>query len=212
MKEIEYGRLRQVMVEQQIKRRGICNPNVLDAFLNVRRHIFLPAELRDRAYEDHPLPIGFNQTISQPYIVAYMINALEPDKNMRVLEIGTGSGYQTAVISLLFKEIFSLEINAKLAHRAQKILNEEGYRNIKIKTGDGFEGWKEFAPFDRIIVSCAPANIPAALSEQLAEGGKMIIPAGEKYDQKLYLVEKKDGIISQAERLHVAFVPMLHKE
>jgi len=118
---------------------------------------------------------------------------LNPTKICVFWKSGQGRVTRQPFISLLFKEIFSLEINAELAHRAQKILNEEGYRNIKIKTGDGFEGWKEFAPFDRIIVSCAPANIPAALSEQLAEGGKMIIPAGEKYDQKLYLVEKKMG-------------------
>lgn len=209
MKEIDYDRFRKVMVEQQIKARGIRNPNVLDAFLHVKRHIFLPNEFKWRAYEDNPLPIGLNQTISQPYIVAYMVEKLKPDKNMRVLEIGTGSGYQTAILSCLCKEVYSLEINATLAKRARKLLNIEGFQNIKVKTADGYKGWKEFASFDSIIVSCAPLHIPAILMDQLAEGGKMIIPVGQSYRQRLLLVEKKNGIVSQTETLPVVFVPMI---
>lgn len=212
MKEIDYDRLRKAMVELQIKARGIRNPNVLDAFLNVKRHNFLPNEFKWRAYEDNPLPIGFNQTISQPYIVAYMVDALKIDKNMRVLEIGTGSGYQTAVLASLCKEVYSLEINATLAKRARKLLKDEGFQNIKVKTADGYKGWKEFAPFDSIIVSCAPNYIPAVLTEQLAEEGRMIIPVGESYRQRLLLVEKKNGIISQTDTLPVIFVPMIHKD
>jgi protein-L-isoaspartate(D-aspartate) O-methyltransferase len=212
MQEIEYNRLRKEMVQQQIKARGIHTPGVLEAFLSVPRHVFVPEEYRSRSYEDNPLPIGFNQTISQPYIVAYMIEILKPDKNMRVLEIGTGSGYQTAILSCLCKEVYSLEIIDSLAKLTEDKLKEEGYHNIKIKTGDGYKGWSKFAPFDIIIVSCAPTNIPIALLDQLAEGGRMIIPVGESHRQKLYLIEKKNGKISQKETLFVSFVPMIQKK
>lgn len=211
MQEIEYNRQRQKMVQLQLKARGICNPGVLDAFLSVPRHIFVPDEYRSRAYEDNPLPIGFNQTISQPYIVAYMVEILKSNKNVRVLEIGTGSGYQTAILACLCKEVYSLEIIESLAIVTKQKLEEEGYHNIKVKISDGYDGWTKFAPFDRIIVSCAPIDIPMALLDQLAEGGRMIIPIGESHRQKLYLIEKKNGIISQKETLSVSFVPMIKK-
>jgi protein-L-isoaspartate(D-aspartate) O-methyltransferase len=212
MDEIDYSRLRKEMVDYQIKARGIHSQYVLEAFMNVRRHIFVPDEYRNRAYEDNPLPIGFNQTISQPFIVAYMVEVLKPDKNMRVLEIGTGSGYQTAILSCLCKEVFSVELIDSLGESTKMKLKEEGYNNINVKIGDGYLGWKKFAPFDRILVTCAPINIPKPLLEQLAEGGKMMIPAGESHKQKLYLIEKKDGKINQLETLSVSFVPMIHKE
>lgn len=209
MKDIDYGRLRKGMIEYQLKGRGIHDPAVLDAFWVVCRHNFVPVELRQRAYEDNPLPIGFDQTISQPYIVAYMIEQLSLVKHMRVLEIGTGSGYQTAILSCLCAKVYSVEINVELAKRARRIFTRDGFHNIRIKVANGYNGWKKFSPFDRIIVSCAPFHVPAPLTEQLAEGGKMIIPAGSSYSQKLYLVEKINGIISQTESLPVRFVPMI---
>lgn len=209
MKDIDYGRLRKGMVEYQLKGRGVNDPAVLEAFGFVCRHNFVPVEFRDRAYEDNPLPIGFDQTISQPYIVAYMIEKLSLVKHMRVLEIGIGSGYQAAILSRLCNKVYSVEINAELATRARKIFTRNGFHNIKIKVADGYNGWKKFSPFDRIIVSCAPFHVPASLTEQLAEGGKMIIPAGSNYSQKLYIVEKTNGIISQTESLPVRFVPMI---
>jgi len=211
-KEEDFPRMRKEMVERQIKQRGIRDANVLEAFMNVPRHIFVPAEYRSLSYKDTPLPIGFDQTISQPYIVAYMTEILNPDKNMRVLEIGTGSGYQAAILAYLCKEVYSIEIIDSLGNRAKRIFEEEGYHNIKVKIGDGYKGWKEYAPFDAIIVTCAPSNIPESLMEQLAEGGKMIIPAGEMYNQKLYLIEKVNGKIRQKETIPVLFVPMKHKD
>jgi protein-L-isoaspartate(D-aspartate) O-methyltransferase len=154
------------------------------------------------------LPIGHNQTISQPYIVAYMTEILNPDSNKKVLEIGTGSGYQAAILSLLYKEVYTVEIIEALGAKAKRLFDEEGYKNIKVKTGDGYEGWKEYAPFDAIIVTCAPTDIPQPLIEQLAEGGKMIIPVGGYYSQVLILLEKRNGKIIETETLPVIFVPM----
>jgi len=212
MKDLDYDRLRKGMIEYQLKRRGIHDPSVLEAFWIVCRHNFVPVEFRERSYDDSPLPIGFDQTISQPYIVAYMIEKLNLGPKMRVLEIGTGSGYQTAILSCLCNKVYSIEINAALAKRAKDIFASEGFQNIMIKVGNGFVGWTEHAPYDRIIVSCAPVDIPPALTTQLAEGGKMIIPVGSSYAQKLYLVEKKNGIINQTESLPVRFVPMIFKD
>jgi protein-L-isoaspartate(D-aspartate) O-methyltransferase len=210
VKTDDFTRMRKEMIEKQLKRRGIRDANVLQAFMDVPRHIFVPVEYRNRSYDDTPLPIGYDQTISQPYIVAYMTEILKPDKNMRILEIGTGSGYQAAILSRLCKEVYSIELIDSLAIQAKRILDAQGYKNIKLKTGDGYKGWKVFAPYDAILVTCAPANIPEALVEQLAEGGKMIIPAGEIYNQKLYLVEKINGKIRLKETLSVQFVPMVH--
>ena len=212
MKEDDFTRLRQKMVEKQIKNRGIRAANVLDAFMNVPRHIFVPAEYRNMSYDDTPLPIGFDQTISQPYIVAYMTEILKPDKNMKVLEIGTGSGYQAAILARLCKEVYTIEIIDSLAARSKKIFEREGYKNIRVKTGDGYNGWKEYAPYDAIIVTCAPTKIPQPLLDQLSENGKMIIPAGESYNQKLYLIEKINGKIRQKQTLQVLFVPMTRED
>ena len=181
----------------------------MDAFFKVRRHLFIPQENRIYSYEDGPVPIGFAQTISQPYIVAFMISLLKPDTGMRVLEIGTGSGYQTAILSCVCQEVFSVETNETLSKRAAKTLKEEGYNNIRLKTGDGYKGWKKFAPYDLIIVSCAPHDIPPALKQQLAEKGKLIVPAGEWNNQKLYLIEKTNGELKETESIRVKFVPMI---
>ena len=210
-KDEDFSRLRQKMVEQQIKNRGIRATNVIEACMNVPRHIFVPEEYRKYAYDDTPLPIGYDQTISQPYIVAFMTEILKPNKNMRVLEIGTGSGYQAAILAYLCKEVYSVEIIDTLANRSKKIFEKEGYENIHVKTGDGYKGWKEYAPYDAIIVTCAPLKIPEALLDQLAEGGRMIIPAGDSYIQKLYLIEKINGKIKQKETIPVLFVPMKHE-
>ena len=191
LKEDKYFRMRKRMVEQQIKNRGIHDKKVLDALMNVPRHKFVPEEYKDHSYDDSPLPIGYNQTISQPYIVAYMTEILNPDKTKKVLEIGTGSGYQAAILSLLYKDVYTVEIIKALGEKAKRVFDEEGYNNIMVKIGDGFQGWKEYAPFDAIIVTCAPSNIPNPLVEQLAEGGKMIIPVGEYNNQVLCLLEKR---------------------
>jgi protein-L-isoaspartate(D-aspartate) O-methyltransferase len=212
LKEDKYFRMRKRMVEQQIKNRGIHDKKVLDALMNVPRHKFVPEEYKDHSYDDSPLPIGYNQTISQPYIVAYMTEILNPDKTKKVLEIGTGSGYQAAILSLLYKDVYTVEIIKALGEKAKRVFDEEGYNNIMVKIGDGFQGWKEYAPFDAIIVTCAPSNIPNPLVEQLAEGGKMIIPVGEYNNQVLCLLEKKNGKIRKIETLPVIFVPMMREK
>lgn len=212
LKEDKYFRMRKKMVEQQIKNRGIHDKKVLDALMNVPRHKFVPEEYKDHSYDDSPLPIGYNQTISQPYIVAYMTEILNPDKTKKVLEIGTGSGYQAAILSLLYKDVYTVEIIKALGEKAKRVFDEEGYNNIMVKIGDGFQGWKEYAPFDAIIVTCAPSNIPNPLVEQLAEGGKMIIPVGEYNNQVLCLLEKKNGKIRKIETLPVIFVPMMREK
>jgi len=210
MEESEYTLQRIDMVNRQLKSRGISNPQVLEAFLQVRRHLFIPVENREYAYRDRPLPIGFEQTISQPYIVAFMTQILKPKKNMRVLEIGTGSGYQTAILSCLCKEVYSVETIESLSVRAKQLFDEEGFSTITLKTGDGFYGWTEFAPYDIILVSCAPSVVPSSLTDQLTEGGKLIIPAGDRQNQKLYLITKLHGRLIQKESIPVKFVPMIH--
>ena len=206
--EDNYTLLRKAMVEQQIKDRGIKNKKVLEAFTHVPRHKFVPEKYRNSAYEDRPLLIGYNQTISQPYIVAYMTEILNPDSSKKILEIGTGSGYQAAILSYLYKDVYSIEIIPALGETAKSVFEEEGYKNIKVKIGDGYLGWKEYAPFDAIIVTCAPTEIPQPLVEQVAEGGKMVIPVGEQYNQVLYLLEKRNGKVHKTQTLQVAFVPM----
>jgi protein-L-isoaspartate(D-aspartate) O-methyltransferase len=207
--EDDYARLREKMVEEQIKARNIYNDSILDAFLYVKRHLFVPQASRNLAYEDYPIAIGKGQSISQPYIVAYMTNALQPNKNMKVLEIGTGSGYQAAILSRLCKMVYTIEIIDSLGRQAKKNLEQQGYTNIKVKIGDGYEGWAKYAPYDAIIVTCAPIDIPQPLLKQLAEGGRMIIPAGEEGYQKLYILEKRRDKFQKIEALPVRFVPML---
>jgi protein-L-isoaspartate(D-aspartate) O-methyltransferase len=207
----EYHEERQIMVKTQIEYRGVSDYAVLKAMRKVERHRFVPVELRDRAYGDHPLPIGEGQTISQPYIVALMTEILELDKTKRVLEIGTGSGYQAAILAEICDSVYTIEIVKILGERSQLIFTELAYTNIKLKIGDGYLGWEEYAPFDAIIVTCAPTHIPQALKDQLAEGGKMIIPVGD-YVQELVLLTKHNGKIKRTSVIPVRFVPMIGKE
>lgn len=199
--------LRKKMVETQIIARGVKDKRVLEAMLKVERHKFVPLNLQKYAYEDYPLEIGEDQTISQPYIVALMTELLELKGNEKVLEIGTGSGYQAAILAELCKEVYTIEIIPSLARRAKGLLKKLEYKNIKVKIGDGFYGWKEYAPFDGIIVTCAPATIPPKLIEQLAEGGRMVIPVGDIY-QELLLIRKIKGKLIKKSIIPVRFVPM----
>ncbi len=197
------------MVQEQIRARGIYDVKILEAMRKVPRHLFVPESYRNRAYGDSPLPIGEGQTISQPYIVAFMSEKLNPKKNEKVLEIGTGSGYQAAILAELCDSVFSIEIFESLGNKARGTLNELGCDNVLVKIGDGYKGWKEHAPFDAIIVTCSPSHIPEPLKEQLAEGGRMIIPVGETFTQKLVLLTKEDGKITKNSVLPVRFVPMI---
>jgi protein-L-isoaspartate(D-aspartate) O-methyltransferase len=197
------------MVETQIAARGITNPRLLAAMAAVPRHHFMPEEMRGHAYEDRPLPIGYGQTISQPYIVAFMTDALRLQPADKVLEIGTGSGYQTAIFAEMAAEVYTIEIIEALARQAAEALREAGYDNVKTRIGDGYGGWPEAAPFDAIMVTCAPDAIPAPLIRQLAEGGRMIIPVGPREaPQQLVLLRKTGGEIERHEVLPVRFVPM----
>jgi len=207
---MDFKKLREEMVEKQIVARGIKDKRVVEAMRRVERHLFVPREFRDKAYEDHPLPIGEGQTISQPYIVAYMTELLELHPDDRVLEIGTGSGYQTAILAELAGEIFTVELIPSLSYSAQDILNELGYTNIVFKIGNGYDGWEERAPFDKIIVTAAPVELPRKLVEQLRVSGRMCIPIGE-YDQMLYLVIKTEKGVQSIPKIPVAFVPLIRE-
>ena len=205
----QYQVRRKAMVEEQLKSRGISNQKVIQAFLEVERHLFVPERYRNRAYNDYPLPIGYDQTISQPYIVAYMTEVLDLKPSNKILEIGTGSGYQAAILGEICDSVYSIEIVKPLAERAKDLLDDLGYENVFIRIGDGYQGWKSNAPFDKIIVTCAPNNIPKPLQHQLAEGGKMIIPVGGAYNQSLVLLEKRNGELKKKKKLSVIFVPMV---
>ena len=200
---------REQMVVHQIKGRGIKDPNIINAFLKVERHRFVLERYLPNAYEDRPLPIGEGQTISQPYIVAFMTDVLNLSRSDKVLEIGTGSGYQAAILGELSDHVFSIEINGPLGRKADKLLKELGYTNVKVKVGDGYKGWKEHAPYDAIIVTCAPSHVPAPLKEQLKEGGRMIIPVGGRFNQSLVLLRKTDKVLEEENVLPVLFVPMV---
>jgi protein-L-isoaspartate(D-aspartate) O-methyltransferase len=200
---------RETMVRMQIESRGIKDLATLDALRKVERHKFVPLKYQNHAYEDHPLPIDEDQTISQPYIVALMTQVLDLKKNEKVLEIGTGSGYQAAVLGEICDHVYTIEIIDTLGQRAKKLLADLGYANINVRIGDGYKGWEEHSPFDAIIVTCAPTHIPEPLKKQLAEGGKMVIPVGKTFAQKLVLLTKKNGEIIQKAIIPVRFVPML---
>ena len=203
---------RERMVLDQMVARDIKESRVLQAMRKVLRHELVPADVRARAYSDTPLPIGHGQTISQPYIVAFMTEQLAPKPSDRVLEIGTGSGYQAAVLSLLVKEVFSIEIVEPLAERATRDLQRLGFSNVKVRSGDGYKGWAEHAPFDAIIVTCAPDHVPQPLVEQLRDGGKMVIPVGGQHGvQELYVLRKQGGKMHQQSVLPVRFVPMTRR-
>lgn len=196
------------MVADQLVRRDIVNQRVIAAMQQIPRHKFVPERIQDRAYTDSPLPIGKGQTISQPYIVALMTQLVDPQPRHKALDVGTGSGYQAAVLAGLTKNVYSIEIVESLANEARDRLQELGYSNITVRHGDGYHGWKSEAPFDVIIVAAAPSHIPQALIDQLAPGGKMVIPVGDYY-QELMLVEKdENGKITKREIIPVAFVPM----
>lgn len=204
----DFSSLREKMVEVQIAGRGIKNAKVLDAMGKVPRHFFVPEELRDSAYADGPLPIGAGQTISQPYIVAYMTEILELSGAERVLEVGTGSGYQSAVLAEIVKDVFTIEVVATLSQRAQDVLKSLGYVNIQFKIGDGTRGWKDFAPYEAIMVTAAPGSVPKVLQEQLQVGGRMIIPIGVDY-QELVLVRREEKTFKETRLLPVRFVPLI---
>jgi len=199
---------RQRMVQQQLMPRGIKDKRVLAAMAKVPREEFVPADARAASYEDGPLPIGYDQTISQPYIVAFMTEQLRLSPTDRVLEVGTGSGYQAAILAELAGEVYTIEIVAPLAQSAEAALQRLGYKNVHVKLGDGYKGWPENAPFDAIIVTCAPDKVPQLLTDQLKENGRMIIPVGDRFAQQLYLLEKKNGQLKESVTLPVRFVPM----
>jgi protein-L-isoaspartate(D-aspartate) O-methyltransferase len=198
------------MVIQQLRGRDIRSPRVLEAMRAVPRHLFVPEAERGNAYGDFPLPIGHGQTISQPYIVAFMTEALDVGATDRVLEIGTGSGYQAAVLSRLAQEVYSIEIVAPLADRARETLSELGYRNVHVRTGNGYLGWPEQAPYDRIMVTAAPDEVPPALVQQLKVGGLMAIPVGTAY-QELRILRRTPTGTETLHTLPVRFVPMVKK-
>ncbi|MFB3883700.1 MAG: protein-L-isoaspartate(D-aspartate) O-methyltransferase [Thermodesulfobacteriota bacterium] len=203
----DFKSMRERMVETQIKARGVKDARVLSAMLKVERHLFVPKDLEASAYMDQPLPIGEGQTISQPYIVALMTELLELEGGEKVLEVGTGSGYQAAILGELAREVYTIEIVEKLASSATKLLLQLGYRNITVKTGDGYLGWPEAAPFDAIIVTAAPDHIPRPLLEQLKEGGRMVVPVGTS-TQVLKKIVKRGGKIEETDVTPVIFVPM----
>jgi protein-L-isoaspartate(D-aspartate) O-methyltransferase len=207
----KYQPLREAMVKDQIIRRGIRNTLTIKAMEKVPRHLFVPAEYKDRAYEDNPLPIGHDQTISQPFIVAYMTDIAKPTKWKKVLEIGTGSGYQAAVLAEIVDTVYTIEIIPELAKQSSVRLTKMGYRNIITREGDGYKGWKEHAPYDIIMVTAADDHIPQPLIDQLAENGRLIMPIGSPSSaQQLVLATKKNGKIDRQKMAMVRFVPLLH--
>ena len=208
----DFAAQRQRMVEQQLKPRGIRDERVLAAMAKVPREEFIPADVRAEAYEDGPLPIGYDQTISQPYIVAFMTEQLGPKAIDRVLEIGSGSGYQAAILAEIVSDVYTIEIVEPLAKSAEATLQRLGYNNVHIKAGDGYNGWPEEAPFEAIIVTSAPEKVPQPLVAQLKDGGRMVIPVGERFAQQLYLLEKKNGQLKESATLPVRFVPMLREK
>ncbi len=199
---------RERMVAEQIRARGVRDPRVLDAMLRVPRERFVPADRQYEAYEDHPIPIGFGQTISQPYIVGFMTEALQLRPEDRVLDVGTGSGYQTAVLAELAREVYSIERIGALAERARTTLADLGYSNVHVRTGDGYDGWPEYAPYDRILSGAAPEDIPSALLDQLADGGIIAIPLGS-WDQELRVIRKDGDRLETISTLPVRFVPLV---
>ena len=207
--EDKYEDARKEMVEYQIKRRGITDEKVLSVMATIPRHLFVPSKYQGKAYGDYPLPIGYGQTISQPYIVALMTEILELEPDFRVLEIGTGSGYQAAVLSLIVDEVYTIEIKEALASEAETRLMKLGYSNVFVKDGDGYFGWPDAAPFDAIIITCAVNHIPPPLLEQLKDGGRLILPLGSTlYAQTLTLVTKEGEDYTVKHLLDVRFVPM----
>ena len=205
-----YDEHREAMVDE-LRHYGIDAPHILEAMGNVKRHLYVPASHRRShdPYGDHPCPIGHGQTISQPYIVAYMTEKMDLVPGDKVLEIGTGSGYQAAILAELGVQVYSIEIIPALADHAREALGRDGYEDVKLLTGDGYKGWPEHAPFDAVIVTCAPDSVPQALVAQLREGGRMIVPVGTD-SQRLVILRKADGRVTRESDLAVRFVPMVH--
>lgn len=204
----KFTTLREKMVKEQLVHRGISDSKTLDAMRKVPRHLYVPRNMEEAAYDDNPLPIGYQQTISQPYIVALMTEITRPEKGKTALEIGTGSGYQAAVLAEIVDTVYTIEIVPELAKESAQRFSELGCRNIISKYGDGYKGWPEYAPFDIIIVTAAPEEIPQPLLDQLAEDGRLVIPVGSAYDiQELVLVTKKNGKILRQRITSVRFVP-----
>lgn len=207
-----FHKARRLMVENQIAARGIGDSNVLKAMRKVPRHLFVPANYRRFAYADRPLPIGKNQTISQPYIVALMTELAELKSTDKTLEVGTGSGYQAAILAEICDSVFTIEINESLARRAESQLSDLGYQNIFFKTGDGYKGWRDHAPYDAIIVTCAPATLPDSLVRQLKNNGRLVIPVGPALSQNLIVYRKVSGQIKAEKIIPVRFVPMIDEK
>jgi protein-L-isoaspartate(D-aspartate) O-methyltransferase len=208
-----YKEKREILVKETIEDRGVNNSAVLKAMRSVKRHLFVPENLITNAYDDRPLPIGSGQTISQPYIVAYMTEVIEPKPEYKVLEIGTGSGYQAAILAEIIKEVYTIEIIPELGNAAVQRLNKAGYRNVHVKIADGYHGWKEHAPFDAIVVTAAAEFVPPPLIEQLKDGGRMVIPIGSPFfTQTLMLVQKKGKKITTKSLMPVVFVPFTREK
>lgn len=206
----KYSQMRKKMVDNQIVSRGIRNPSTIKAMQKVPRHLFVPLQYQDRAYDDSPLPIGYDQTISQPFIVAYMTELARPAKWKKVLEIGTGSGYQAAVLAEIVDTVYTIEIIPELAREAYSRLARLGYANVVARQGDGYLGWKEHAPFDIIMVTAADDHIPQPLLDQLAENGRLIMPVGSPSSaQQIVLAVKRNGKIERSKLAMVRFVPLL---
>lgn len=205
---VNYAAAREQLIREVLIPGGVTDERVLEAIRHTARHEFVPLNVRNEAYYDRALPIGSKQTISSPLIVSIMTQELQTDPQQKVLEIGTGSGFQAAVLSPLVKEVYSIEIVPELGEQARKVLDALGYENVYTKIGDGFLGWEEHAPFDRIIVTCSPEKVPQPLIDQLGEGGLMVIPVGERYQQTLYLMRKKDGKLERESLRPTLFVPM----
>ena len=210
----DYEELREAMVKTQIESRGIKDEDVLSVMRDVPRHLFIDESLWPKAYSDGPLPIGHGQTISQPYIVAFMTELLRPDTHHMVLEIGTGSGYQAAVLAKLVHHVYTIEIVPELGRKAKVTLRRLGYNNISVRVGDGYKGWPEEEPFDRIIVTAAPEKVPEALIDQLKPGGRMVLPVGPRWwGQDLLVIEKDErGKVVRKNTIPVRFVPMVRQE
>ena len=203
---------REKMVKQQIKGRGVRDASVLKAMATVQRHLFVPASQAGEAYSDRPLPIGYGQTISQPYMVAYMTEVIKPGPSAKALEVGTGSGYQAAVLAEIMQQVYTIEIVPELGKAAAKRLRDLGYENVQVKVADGYHGWKENGPFDAIVVTAAAEYVPPPLIDQLKEGGRMVIPIGSPFmTQMLMLVEKKKGKAVTRSLMPVVFVPFTRK-
>lgn len=205
----DFKSLREEMVTEQIIRRGVVTPRVIEAFRKVPRHFFVPEEFRSNSYNDHPLPIGEGQTISQPYMVALMTDLLNLSREDKVLEIGTGSGYQAAILAELGKEVYTVERHKGLAEKAEKVLEELNYQNVKVFVGDGTKGWEEFSPYQKIIVTASAPDVPQPLFEQLDEMGRLVIPVGGRWSQDLVLIEKRKGKMIRNSICGCVFVPLI---